>query len=83
VNGKVVNIPSYRLQPNDVVEVNDKSKKLLIVLEAKERGERDTPEYIKIDNSNLQATYLKVPTLAEVPFPVQMEPSLVVEFYSR
>ena len=83
VNGKVVNIPSYRLQPNDVVEVNDKSKKLLMVLEAKERSERDAPEYIKIDNSNLQATYLKVPTLAEVPFPVQMEPSLVVEFYSR
>ena len=83
VNGKIVNIPSYRLQPNDVVEVKDKSKKLLIVLEAKERSERDTPEYIKIDTPNLQATYLKVPILAEVPFPVQMEPNLVVEFYSR
>lgn len=83
VNGKIVNIPSYRLKPNDIVGVRDKSKKLLVVIEAKERGERDTPEYIKVDNSNFQATYLKIPVLAEIPFPVRMEPNLVVEFYSR
>ncbi|RST66223.1 30S ribosomal protein S4 [Candidatus Aquarickettsia rohweri] len=83
VNGKVVNIPSYVLKINDVVEVKEASKKLVIVFEAKERNDRDVPEYIKADNSKLQATFLKMPALSEVPYPIQMEPSLVVEFYSR
>ena len=83
VNGKCVNIPSYRLKPEDVVEVRDKSRKLLTVLESAERNEREVPEYIKLDSSVLQATYLKIPTLVEVPYPVQMEPNLVIEFYSR
>ena len=81
VNGKCVNIPSYRLKQEDVVEV--KSKKLLTVLESAERNEREVPEYIKLDSSILQATYLKIPTLVEVPYPIQMEPNLVIEFYSR
>ena len=83
INGKCVNIPSYRLKPEDVVEVRDKSKKLSIVFESAERNEREVPEYIKLDTSALQATYLKVPSLVEVPYPVQMEPNLVIEFYSR
>lgn len=83
VNGKCVNIPSYRLKPEDVIEVRDKSKKLLIILESAKRNEREIPEYISLDSSTLQATYLKIPCLAEVPYPVQMEPNLVIEFYSR
>ncbi|WPX95913.1 30S ribosomal protein S4 [Candidatus Bandiella euplotis] len=83
VNGKTVNIPSYRLKPEDVVEVRDKSKKLLVVLDAAQRSEREVPDYIKLDASNSKATYLKVPSLAEVPYPVTMEPNLIVEFYSR
>ena len=83
VNGKVVNIPSYRLKPEDVVEVKEASKKLLVVLEAAQGNEREVPDYIKLESSTLQATYLKVPALAEVPYPVPMEPNLVVEFYSR
>ena len=47
------------------------------------KNDRDVPEYIKADNSKLQATFLKMPALSEVPYPIQMEPSLVVEFYSR
>lgn len=83
VNGKCVNIPSYRLKPEDVVEVRDKSKKLLTVLESAQRNDREVPEYIKLDSSTLQATYLKVPDLTEIPYPVQMEPNLVIEFYSK
>ena len=83
INGKCVNVPSYRLKPEDVVEIRDKSKKLSIVFESAERNEREVPEYIKLDASALQATYLKVPSLVEVPYPVQMEPNLVIEFYSR
>ena len=83
VNSKVVNIPSYKLKPGDIVEIRDKSKKLTVVFEAKKKTERDIPEYIKIHDCGLKSTYIKIPTLSEVPFPVNMEPNLVVEFYSR
>ncbi len=83
VNGKVVNIPSYRLKPEDVVEVREASKKLLVVLDAAQRNEREVPDYIKLEAPTLKATYLKVPALSEVPYPVSMEPNLIVEFYSR
>ena len=82
VNGKVVNVPSYTLKPQDVIEVRGRSKKLNIVIESMERN-NDIPGYISLDNKNLQATYLKVPELSEVPYPVQMETNLVIEFYSR
>lgn len=83
VNGKIVNIPSYSLTPNDIVEVREKSKTLPSVLLSREKAEREVPSYIKISKDKVAATYLKVPLLSDVPFPVQMEPSLVVEFYSR
>jgi len=83
VNGKRVNIPSYRLREGDVVEVKEKSRQLGIVLAATETPERDVPEYIDVDHKNMKATFLRMPVLADVPYPVQMEPNLVVEFYSR
>jgi small subunit ribosomal protein S4 len=83
VNGKIVNISSYVLRINDIVEVKEASRNLPLVLRAKEGNNRDIPEYIKVDNSKLQSTFLKVPSLSEIPYPVQMDPSLVVEFYSR
>ncbi len=83
VNGKKVNIPSYRLKVGDVVEVREKSKQLALVLEAIQLPERDVPDYIEVDHDKMTAKYLSVPTLADVPYPVQMEPNLVVEFYSR
>ena len=83
VNGKRVNIPSYRAKVGDVIEVKEKSRQLAIVLEANQLAERDVPEYIEVDHSKQSATYVRVPALADVPYPVQMEPNLVVEFYSR
>ncbi len=83
VNGKRVNIPSYLVKPGDVVEVRQKSKELAVVLEAIQLAERDVPEYIDVDHKAMKGTYVRVPTLLEVPYPVQMEPNLVVEYYSR
>ena len=83
VNGKRVTIPSYRLKLNDVVEVREKAKQLALVLEATGLAERDVPDYIEVDHGKLTAKLTRVPTLTEIPYPVQMEPHLVVEFYSR
>lgn len=83
VNGRRVNIPSYLVKPGDVIEVRQKSKELPIVLEAIQLAERDVPDYIEVDHKAMKGTYIRVPTLLEVPYPVQMEPNLVVEFYSR
>jgi len=83
VNGQRVNIPSYRVKEGDVVEVRDKSKQLAMVLEAADSPERDVPDYIEADHSKMSAKFLRVPTLSDVPYPVKMEPNLVVEFYSK
>ncbi|MGE4482893.1 30S ribosomal protein S4 [Acidocella sp.] len=83
VNGQRVNIPSYQVKDEDVVEVREKSKQLAVVLDAAQSGERDVPEYIETDHRAMKGRFLRAPKLADVPFPVQMEPHLVVEFYSR
>ena len=83
VNGKRVTIPSYSVKPGDKVELKEKSRQLAIVLEANQLAERDIPDYLDVDHSKQSATYVRVPALADVPYPVQMEPNLVVEFYSR
>jgi len=83
VNGKRVTIPSYRLSTGDVVEVRQRSRELGIVQEAIASTERDVPDYLSVDFDKMSATYTAVPKLADVPYPVQMEPNLVVEYYSR
>jgi len=83
VNGKRVTIPSYRCKPGDVISLKDASKQLAVVLEAVQSPERDVPDYIDVDHNKMSATYARRPGLADVPYPVQMEPHLVVEFYSR
>ncbi|RCL01547.1 MAG: small subunit ribosomal protein S4 [Candidatus Tokpelaia sp. JSC085] len=83
VNDHRTNIQSYLCKPGDVIEVREKSKQLVMVLEARELTERDVPDYIGIDHSKMQATYIRIPSLSEIPYAIQMEPSLVVEFYSR
>ena len=83
VNGKRVNIPSYRVKEGDIIEVKDKSRDLDLVLEAAGSPERDVPDYIDVDHAKMRGTYLRVPVLGDVPYPVQMEPNLVVEYYSR
>jgi len=83
VNGKRVTIPSYRVKVGDVVEVKEKSKQLALVLEAQALAERDVPDYIEVDTSKLTAKLSRIPVLTDVPYAVQMEPHLVVEYYSR
>ena len=82
VNGKRVNIASYRVKAGDVVSVREKSRNMALVLEALGSGERDTPDYITVDARHMAATFVRAPELAEVPYPVKMEPNLVVEFYA-
>lgn len=83
VNGQRVNIPSYRVKEGDVIEVRTKSKQLAIVLDAAASAERDTPEYLNVDHSKMTADFVRMPGLSDVPYPVMMEPNLVVEFYAK
>lgn len=82
VNGKRVNIASYLVREGDIVEVREKARNMALVLEALQSPERDVPDYIELDPKAMTAKYLRAPNLAEVPYPVQMEPNLVVEYYS-
>jgi small subunit ribosomal protein S4 len=83
VNGRRVTIPSYLVREGDVVEVRDKSKNLALVLGTIQQPERDVPDYLSLDLKTLKGTLVRTPKLADVPYPVQMEPNLVVEYYSR
>jgi small subunit ribosomal protein S4 len=83
VNGTRTNIPSFRCRVGDVIEIREKSKQMALVLEATQLAERDVPDYIDADHNKMVATFARVPALGDVPYPVQMEPNLVVEFYSR
>jgi len=82
VNGKRVNIASYRCRAGDVVEVRERSRNMALVLEALQSSERETPDYLTVDAKHMQATFVRAPELAEVPYPVKMEPNLVIEFYA-
>ncbi|MDP6785570.1 MAG: 30S ribosomal protein S4 [Rhodospirillales bacterium] len=83
VNGRRVNIPSYQVRDGDVVEIKEKSRELPLVLDAIESPERDVPEYMDVDPKKMRGTFIRQPKLADVPYPVQMEPNLVIEYYSR
>src|SRR5690606_27696803 len=83
VNGRRVNIPSFQAKVGDLIEVKEASRQLAMVLEASQLAERDVPEYIEVDHHKMTAKFQRVPGLADVPYPVHMEPNLVVEFYSR
>ncbi len=83
VNGKRVTVPSYMIQIGDAIEVRSKSKELAVLKEATESAERDVPDYIEVDHSKYAGQLKRTPGLKDVPYPVQMEPNLVIEFYSR
>ncbi len=83
VNGVKVTIPSYRVKVGDKIEVREKSRQMPLVLEAMQSGERDLPDYLEVDENKMTANLVRIPALADVPYAVQMEPNLVVEFYSR
>ncbi|SBV91578.1 30S ribosomal protein S4 [uncultured Alphaproteobacteria bacterium] len=83
VNGRRVNISSFMLRAGDVIEIREQSKQMALILEAIESGERDVPDYFDVDHKAMKGTFIRMPKLADVPYPVSMEPNLVVEFYSR
>ena len=83
VNGRRVTIPSYSLKDGDVIELKQKSKELTVVLEAVGSPERDVPDYLEVDHKAMKGTFVRGPKPTDVPYPVQMEPNMVVEFYSR
>jgi small subunit ribosomal protein S4 len=83
VNGKVVNIPSYRLKIGDVVQVRERSRSLAIVIDSLQKMERDVPSYLKLDKDTHSIKLTEKPSFAEVPYAIEMEPHLITEFYSR
>ncbi len=83
VNGRRVNIPSYLVKDGDEIAVREKSKQLAMVLDAAQSSERDVPEYMEVDHRAMKGRFLRTPKLSDVPYPVQMDPNLVVEYYSR
>ena len=83
VNGRRVNIASYQVKDGDTIEISQKAKEMTLVMEATKSGERDVPDYIEVDHDRGRGRFIRAPKLADVPYPVTMEPNLVVEFYSR
>jgi len=83
INGKKANVPSMLVNEGDVVEVREKSKQMAVVLEMVQNPERSVPDYIEFDTEGLKGKYVRVPKLAEVPYPIVMQPNFVIEYYSR
>ena len=83
VNGKKVNIASYQVKEEDSIEIRDKSKQLALIDIALANKEREVPEYLQLDEKNKKVKFVRVPKFEEVPYPVLMEPNLVIEYYSR
>ena len=83
VNGKRVDIPSFRLSPGDQITLSEKAKQMALVLEAVQSGERDVPDYIDADHNKMTASFVRVPALSDIPYAVMMEPNLVVEYYAK
>jgi small subunit ribosomal protein S4 len=83
VNGKRINIGSYQLKDGDEIEIKDKAKQMALILEATKSPERDVPDYLQVDHDAMKGKFMRAPKLADVPYPVKMEPNLVIEFYSR
>ena len=83
VNGKRVNIASYRVSEGDIISVKEKSCQMGLILEAIQLTERDVPDYLEVDHNKMTAKFVRTPGLGDVPYPVQMEPNLVVEYYAK
>ena len=83
VNGKRVKISSYQVNPGDEITISEKAKQMPLIVLSLESPERPFAEYVKVDSANFVATLVRIPEFSEVPYPVQMQPELVIEFYSR
>ncbi len=78
-----LNIPSYQMRDGDTIELKQRAKEMALVIEASRSSERDVPEYVEIDHDRMRGRFVRAPKLADVPYPVTMEPNLVIEYYSR
>ena len=83
VNGKRVNIPSYSVSDGDEISIKDKSKEINLIVESVSSQEREIPEYLEVDVKEFKGRFLRAPLIHDVPYPVTMEPNLVIEYYSR
>jgi len=83
VNGRRVNIASHQVKVGDRIELKESSRQIIHVLEAKQLAEREVPDYFEVDHTKMTAKLTRIPLPSEVPYPVMMEPNLVIEFYSR
>ncbi|MFZ3326032.1 MAG: 30S ribosomal protein S4, partial [Methylocella sp.] len=83
VNGRRVNIASHQVKVGDRIELKESSRQIILVLEAKQLAEREVPDYFEVDHTKMTAKLTRIPLPSEVPYPVMMEPNLVIEFYSR
>ena len=83
VNGRRVNIASYRVKEGDVVQVREKSRQIAVLIEATQLAERDVPDYVDADHSKMSASFVRTPSFSDVPYPVMMEPNLVIEYYAQ
>ncbi|MGH6839111.1 MAG: 30S ribosomal protein S4, partial [Methylocella sp.] len=83
VNGRRVNIASHQVKVGDRIELKESSRQIILVLEAKQLAEREVPDYFDVDHTKMTAKLTRIPLPSEVPYPVMMEPNLVIEFYSR
>ena len=83
VNNKRVNIPSYTVKDGDEISIKEQSKQINLIQEAIVSQEREIPEYLEVDTKDLKGRFLRAPLMHDVPYPVTMEPNLVIEYYSR
>ena len=83
VNGRRVTIPSFQVKETDAIELTAKARDMALVIEASKSGERDVPDYVNADHAKMTAKLLRTPKLSDVPYASQMQPHLIVEFYSR
>lgn len=83
VNGQRVTVASYRVKDGDSIALKEKARQMALVMEAAESPERDVPDYLDVDVKKATGKFVRAPKLADVPYPVRMDPNLVVEFYSR
>lgn len=83
INGRRITIPSYTVKPGQIIEVSDKAKQMILVVEMLQSKDRSVPSYLEVDTDKVVVKFLRMPALSEIPYPVVMEPNLVIEFYSK
>lgn len=81
VNGRKVNIPSFRVRVGDVITLTAKGREMLVVKASFAAPALSRPEWLAVEEAAFSATVSHLPDVAEIPFPIEMQ--LVVEYYSQ